>query len=254
MDTQKFEKPVGYKDSDDLSSIVNGEKPLVMISRLLAKTGPVEETIKQFCLELDLKSDSLQSSLLQVAGAIVSAMGRRAQRKFPDSDPKELIRYEWESSFKAYNFVATILNSFNMEGIEKVELLGQVKPSWQELKPAVKARLKDTAGEQISPQLCFSEFRKQLKLEQYDYLEKTSMGMFDMTLNACYKSGVELSSIKSLTERIIFSHYPNMPEYQPALVNELPLAYETKVLDSWKEDIENVDTIADSLEFSVICK
>lgn len=238
MDTQTFERPIGYNDSDDLSSIVIGETPQVLVSRLLSKTGPVSETIKQYCLELSLEPDSLQTSLLQVAGAIVAAMGRRAQRKFPDSDPKELIRYEWESSFKAHNFVATIINNLNLEGIKKAELLEHNKPSWQELKPAVQARLEDTAGEQISSQLGFSEFRKQLKLTQYNYLERTSLRMFDMTLNACYKSGVEPSSIKELTERIILSHYPNMPEYQPALVNELPLAYETRVLDTWKENID----------------
>jgi hypothetical protein len=235
------EKPEGYNDGEDLANIRQDETPRVMVDRMLTKTGPVEATIRSYCQNEGLDPDGPHSVLLALSGVLVAAMGRRAQRKFPISDPKELIEGEWDSALRAHNFVAEVVSRLGDVDDAYTKRMEKVKPGWGEVKLKVVARLGESGIRDLSTVSSVGEARRQVLLEEYEHLEVNTTKMALMVFLACHKYEVPRRLVSGLTETIMSKHYPHMPEYKPESVREVPLAYETKVLGLWRTLVKTLD-------------
>jgi hypothetical protein len=223
--------PRGYKDEEELE--IRQETPRQMVDRLKSKTGPVAETIDGFCDKSGLDREDAKRIILELGGVVLAAIGRRASRKFPDSDPQELINFEWESATKAYNFVLTVAKALGaIDDYYGGKPGDRKKPTWKELKPRVVARLADQNINSLNNSHSRKEARRQITLEGYSHLEETLRMMVRMTDLGCRRYGVTAESRQELTDEIMQKHYPTLPEYDE---KRFPLAYETRVLDLWRE-------------------
>jgi hypothetical protein len=198
------EKPKGFNDRERLE-VGQQQAPRVKIDRLLSKTGPVAQTITDFCDKQGFGADSPQRFILELEGAVVAAMGRRASRKFPGSQPQELIDFEWESAYRAYNFVLDVLKTLGEVDDYFTQAGKKIKPDWKETN---------------SPGL--------ETLNDYSFLEHRLALMVVMIGEAGYKYGVEDGAKQELADEIVRKHYPKLPEYDE---KRFPLAYEVRVLN-----------------------
>jgi len=223
---------------DKLDITLPEETPEGLAGRLLRKTGPeVENTIRTYCGKEGLVPSDPNYVLLALAGALVSAMGRRAQRKYPETDlgEKEMIRKEWQSAFNAHNYMAEIIG--RLGDIDKVftQKAVTVKHGWKDVKPHVASQLETLSIKDLDTLDSRNKAAQLILLEQYRFLEKNTKNICFMLILACKKYGLSGESVAGLTENIVEKHYPKMPAYEPESVSrDMPLAYETRVLEFWR--------------------
>lgn len=226
-----IEKPQGYNEGEQLE-IKKPETPRVMVDRLLSKTGPVAQTITEYCNQAGLAADNPKRIMLELGGVFLAAVGRRSVRKFPDSDPKELIKFEWESAFKAYNFVSGVLRVLDCMNDYYTQAGEMVRPAWRDEKPRVVKRLLVLGINKIDDAEKIGLARKQIMLEDYSFLEKRMTMIAEMIGQGCKKFGVTFEARRELTDKIMQKHYPKLPDYDE---NRFPLAYEVRVLYLWRK-------------------
>ena len=236
------ESPKGYADADNLETVRKGENPVGMVDRLLKKTGLVENTIRGYCQKEGLDPQDPKYILLALSGTLVSVMGRRAQRKHPESSPKEMLEHEWPGALRAHNFVAEVVERIGEVDKAYTQKVDTIRPGWREVRPQVFSKLEELGVSDLSTLEARDLARQQILLEKYRHLERNMKKMTMMVFIACKKYGISGEQAGGLTRAIMDKHYPDMPGYDPESVDKrTPLAYENRTLIFWGELVELLD-------------